>query len=131
MKYKRIDDKKDVKQQTCRLKNCTFVKTMLMILVVVYHSCVFWTKLWFTNENVIFQSDGLAIFSRWLNSFHISCFTLVSGYLFCYLKYEKDKYQKFLPFVFNKGKRLIIPYLFVALIWVIPLSLITKAIDKK
>jgi len=46
----------------------------------------------------------------------------VSGYIFQYLKYEKDKYQKFLLFIVNKAKRLLVPYAFVAIIWVIPIS---------
>lgn len=46
----------------------------------------------------------------------------MSGYIFQYLKYEKDKYQKFLLFIVNKAKRLLVPYAFVAIIWVIPIS---------
>ena len=46
----------------------------------------------------------------------------MSGYIFQYLKYEKDKYQKFLLFIVNKAKRLLVPYVFVAIIWVIPIS---------
>ena len=30
------------------LKNCYFVKTILMLLVVGYHSMVFWSGDWFT-----------------------------------------------------------------------------------
>lgn len=46
----------------------------------------------------------------------------MSGYIFQYLKYEKGKYQKFFPFIANKAKRLLVPYVFVAIIWVIPIS---------
>ena len=46
----------------------------------------------------------------------------MSGYLFCFLKYEKGKYEKWWPFIINKAKRLLVPYAFVSIIWVIPLS---------
>lgn len=105
------------------LDNCYFVKTVLMILVVFYHSILFWGGgSWLDNQPVIFKSKTLSILSVWLNTFHIYGFTLVSGYIFQYLKYEKDKYQKFLLFIVNKAKRLLVPYVFVAIIWVIPIS---------
>ena len=82
------------------LDNCYFVKTVLMILVVFYHSILFWGGgSWLNNQPAIFKSKTLSILSVWLNTFHIYGFTLVSGYIFQYLKYEKDKYQKFLLFI--------------------------------
>ena len=77
---------------------------------------------WLDNQPVIFKSKVLSILAVWFNTFHIYGFTLVSGYIFQYLKYEKDKYQKFLLFIVNKAKRLLVPYAFVAIIWVIPIS---------
>lgn len=104
------------------LDNCYFVKTVLMLLVVFYHSILFWGGTWLDNQPVIFKSKVLSILAVWFNTFHIYGFTLVSGYIFQYLKYEKDKYQKFLLFIVNKAKRLLVPYAFVAIIWVIPIS---------
>ena len=52
------------------LENCNFIKTVLMMLVVFYHSIVFWGGNWFTqNPEVI--SVPLNIVADWLNSFHI------------------------------------------------------------
>ena len=110
----------NINKQT-ELNNCNFVKGVLMVLVVFYHCIVFWHGDWFTN-NPSRSSVLLFYLSQWLNSFHIYAFTLVSGYLFYYLKYEQKKYQKFLPFVVNKAKRLLIPYVFIAVIWVIPIQ---------
>ena len=31
------------------LENCTFIKTILMITIVLYHSLVFWTGTWFID----------------------------------------------------------------------------------
>ncbi len=103
------------------LSNCDFVKVVLMLLVVVYHSILYWKGNWF-DCSPAFSAGGFYIVAEWLNSFHIYAFTLVSGYIFYYLKCEKGKYNKFLPFVINKVKRLLIPYAFVALVWVIPFA---------
>ena len=101
--------------------NCTFVKTVLMITVVLYHCIVFWTGNWFT-KNPAYESDILAAVAGWMKSFHIYGFTFVSGYLFYFLKYEKGKYSRFLPFAVNKMKRLLFPFAFVSVVWEIPFA---------
>lgn len=70
----------------------------------------------------MYASDTLKVLSEWLNSFHIYGFTFVSGYIFFALRYEFGKYQKFSEFIISKAKRLLIPYVFTAIIWVIPIS---------
>lgn len=103
------------------LSNCDFVKTILMLLVVIYHCMIYWTGEWFVGK-VELQSNFLAIVSKWLNTIHIYGFTMVSGYLFYYLKHEQGKYQRWGIFVVNKIKRLLIPYIFVSVAWVIPFA---------
>ena len=103
------------------LANCTFVKTVLMLLVVAYHSVVFWSGNWFM-ANPAEQSKILAGIASWLNSFHIYGFALVSGYLFYYLRYEEGKYGQYVPFLLQKAKRLLVPYVFAAAVWAIPFS---------
>lgn len=68
-------------QNDLGLKNCTFVKTILMILVILGHACDFWVGDWFTC-NPLIKSQTISVFATWLNSFHIFAFTLVSGYIF-------------------------------------------------
>lgn len=75
---------------------------------------------WFDAQSVAIESKLLKNVAVWLNSFHIYGFVFVSGYLFEYLKEEKNRYQQFLPFIINKSKRLLIPYVFIAFIWIIP-----------
>lgn len=92
-----------------------------MILVVLYHSCVFWNGNWFTASEV--QQPGMVFKSIpvWLNSFHIYGFTLVSGFIFSYLQTRKH-YKNVLSMAEKKFMRLIIPFIFVCLIWIIPIS---------
>lgn len=102
------------------LENCKFIKTILMLSVILGHSIAFWTGKWFTNNPQI-SSSSLALVYDWINSFHIYAFTIVSGYIFAFKKCGGG-YTQYLPFLKNKVKRLLIPYIFVALIWVIPIS---------
>ena len=93
-----------------------------MLVVVAYHCMFFWNGTWFT-KNPIVESKVLAILSLWMNSFHIYGFTLVSGYLFYFLKCERGKYSNFLPFTLNKVKRLIVPVVFISSFWAIPFTI--------
>ena len=88
---------------------------------MLYHCIVFWNGTWFTG-NPVYESDTLFLISRWFNSVHIYGFTLVSGYLFYYLKCEEGKYSKYAPFAVNKAKRLLVPYTFVSIMWSIPFA---------
>lgn len=104
------------------LVNCNFVKTILMLTVVIYHAMLFWGGGgWFTGTPV-YNSDILRELALCLNYFHVQAFTLVAAYLYCYLRYERGKYAKFVPFCKNKFQRLIIPYIFVSVFWVVPFS---------
>ena len=91
-----------------------------MFLVVFYHSILFYSGIdWFVGKP-LYVVDSLKWLSGWLNSFHIYAFTLVSGYLYFYLRYENGKYKQLKGFLINKIKRLIIPYIFICICWVIP-----------
>jgi fucose 4-O-acetylase-like acetyltransferase len=105
--------------KSIELKNCTQIKAILAILVVLYHSTVFWGGNWFA-QSPIYESKAIAFFSSWLNSFHIYTFILVSGYIFYYAMYEKNKYTHFFDLVLKKIKRLIIPYIFICITWAAP-----------
>lgn len=102
------------------LKNCTFVKTILMILVILGHSMAFWSGSWFTGNPEI-TSICMNYIYKWINSFHVFAFVLVSGYIFAF-KVSEGGYNSYIPFLKNKAKRLLIPYIFTVVIWVAPLS---------
>ena len=120
-KIKETDEDNAMAVRDLELKNCTFVKTMLMLIVVFYHSILFWSGNWFSAIPAQ-RLEILAGIASWLNSFHIYGFALVSGYLFYYLRYEKGKYGRYIPFLKQKAKRLLVPYVFAAAVWVIPIS---------
>lgn len=103
-----------------QLENCNFIKTILMLLVVLYHSCALWKSGGWFNQAPASPSAFLDVLAQWLNSFHVYGFTMVSGFIFYALKNEKGKYQDRKAFVIGKMKRLIVPYVLVSTLWAGP-----------
>lgn len=112
---------KDYTMNDIFLKNCTVVKCYLLILVMLYHSIVFWTGRWMEGTQPVIASEVLKYIAFWLNSFHIYAFTLVSGYIFAF-KMRNNAYNNFKSLLKSKAKRLLIPYMFVMFFWVAPIS---------
>ncbi|OUO73437.1 hypothetical protein B5F53_19295 [Blautia sp. An249] len=104
------------------LDNCTLIKAVLMLAVCLGHCANFWTGGWFNVVTPKYQSDTLIFISKWLNSFHIYCFVLISGYLYSYNRNECGKYNVYKTFITKKTKRLILPYVFVTISFVIPIE---------
>ena len=117
-----------IKREERKLKNTAFVKTCLMLLIIMYHSTVFWTESWWDTLPA-FRQPIIGLFARWLNSFHIYSFTLISGYLFAF-KAMRGEYSQYRVFIKNKARRLLIPYVFVTLIWIIPIELLLFEYDR-
>lgn len=103
------------------LDNCTFAKTVLMLAVVIGHCFDFWTGSWFT-ANPAMEAPALGVIADYCNSFHIFAFAMISGYIYSFIKWEKGGYNDFGKFLSNKAKRLIIPYFFAAIVWIIPIT---------
>ena len=38
-----------ISNRQTELTNCTFVKTVLMLIVLIYHCIIFWTGSWFVK----------------------------------------------------------------------------------
>ena len=105
------------------LVNCTFVKTVLMLIVVFFHSIVFWRGGWFDIIEPAESFLPYSILAQWLQSFHVYAFALVSGYLFYYVKYECRGYKNFSKFVKKKAARLLVPYYFISAVWAVPIGI--------
>lgn len=102
------------------LNSCNFIKTILMLFVVLGHATRLWaTSGWF-NQAPAQDSVVLQYITEWIGYFHIYAFVLVSGYIFAYQKFEQGKYGNFGAFVKRKSMRLLVPYIFVSVIWAAP-----------
>lgn len=91
------------------LAHLDFLRTLCVLIVVVYHCYAFLTHGYFPAMRETYMQFGN------INSIPVSIamplFTFISGYLYAYLrgigKYSKDK-----PFIKNKVKRLLLPFIF-------------------
>lgn len=101
--------------------NIRNLKTVMMISVVLFHACVFYTGNWFTIIQPTKDAGYLALLSDFLNTFQTQAFTMASGYLFFYLRCEKGKYRNTKKDIRKRFMRLIVPYIIISLFWAIPI----------
>lgn len=104
------------------MQNCNFCKTVLMIIIVLYHAGMFWTNNCKPVITPVQQAPIIGIFVNWMATFHIYAFTMISGYIYYYVRYQRGGYDNLKGFIKNKCRRLIIPYISVATLWVIPIG---------
>lgn len=104
------------------MQNCNFCKAILMLIIVLYHAGMFWTGNWFDVIQPIDKAPVISIFVKWLATFHIYAFTLISGYVYYFVRYHRGGYDDKKRFIVNKFRRLIVPYIFICVLWVLPLS---------
>ena len=115
-----MNEKKNIIDQSIELENCTYSKTILMLIIVFYHSALMYRRGGWGPYEAAQSAAVIGTLDVFLASFHLATFVLISGYLFYYVKFETRRYQKYLPFIGNKVKRLLVPYVFIATIWVAP-----------
>lgn len=94
------------------------MKAVAMLLIVLTHSCSVYTGGWFTTPAE--ESAALGLLAEWLGTVHVPLFVLVSGYIWGYLKIETTHYDNGLHVMRKKVLRLLVPYLFVSLVWAVP-----------
>ena len=108
---------------TSTLQNCNFSKAILMLMLVFYHSGLYWNGNWFvlapthTSVSVTLFCDSL----RFLLC-AVYAFILLSGYIYYYVRYEYGGYNNFRQFLKKKTMRLLVPYILVCMFWVIPIT---------
>ena len=87
------------------------IKTAMMLAVVLYHSCMFFTGTWFDKAQPVYKANYIEYFAKYLNTFHVRTFVMTAGFLFYALRKEKKKYRNNLKKdAFKRAKRLLLPY---------------------
>lgn len=113
-----------------RLSAIKNLKTMMMLVVVLYHCCLFFTGNWFHRVRPVYSAGYITFFSGWLNTFHVQTFTMASGFLFYYQRTEQGKHkQDALQDIRRRGRRLLRPYCVTAITWVIPFYIYYNGVD--
>lgn len=106
--------------RTSDLWNCNFCKTILMLVIVLYHSGMFWDDVWTVTAPQPYHL--LVNFNVWLGSFSIYGFTLVSGYIYCHIRYERGGYDTPHRFLNKKVRRILIPFALTSMFWAAPVD---------
>ena len=96
-------------------------KCLTAILVVVAHATRMYTPV--GAIPVSNQSAFLNYLTNYIYAFHMPLFMMLSGCVYGHC-IEQNKYSNILPFVRNKAKKLLIPYLFFGIIYVAPVMCI-------
>jgi len=92
-------------------------KILTLILVIIGHATVFYSP-----DGAMAparQSAAMAGVATYIYSFHMPLFVLLSGCVWGWC-IRHGKYEKALPFVANKAKRLLLPYLVFGAVLVTP-----------
>lgn len=107
-----------------KLEVIDIIKIFMMLAVVLYHCCMFFTGNWFNATSPFYEARYISVLARYLNTFHVPTFTMASGYLFYFLRTEQGKYQgDIISDGTKRAKRLLLPYLATLIAWVIPYDL--------
>lgn len=102
-------------------KKLVNLRALLILIVVLGHSIIIYSTTWNTYTSIN-EVHFLDVFKNSvINSYQMQLFFSLSGYLF-YKTILKNK--KYLDFVFDKFKRLLIPFLGVGLLYMTPIKMI-------
>lgn len=113
-----------------RLETNDNIKTAMMLAVVLYHSCMFFTGTWFDKAQPVYKANYIGYFAKYLNTFHVRTFVMAAGFLFYALKKEKKKYRNNLKKdAFKRAKRLLLPYVCTIIFWALPFYIVYSGFD--
>ena len=98
------------------------LRAIAILLVVFGHSIIIFD----TNWGIYFplhESDFFMILKHYISIIQMPFFFSISGFCFYYTVQSKRKIGEF---ILNKFKRLIIPFILVAALWMIPIRIFAK-----
>lgn len=101
------------------LKDYDFLKVIATLLVVFAHI----TRM-YTGQGVINPFNGSVILkyiTKYIYSFHMPLFVVISGAIYYHVRQQLGKYKDSNKFVLNKAKRLMIPYIIFGILYVAPI----------
>ena len=100
------------------------LKTLMMLLVVLYHCAALWSNAGWFNQAPAMTSVVLPVITEYLNDIHIYVFTFASGYLFYYTNFIKRNEFHAGTVVKKRFRKLIVPYIIITICWLLPFELI-------
>jgi len=106
------------------LNNISLLRTFAILIVVLGHSMVVYQYNWGIYTPLI-KSSFFNALKTYIDTFQMPLFIFISGYMYYYCRKECGKYKKLGKFSFDKVKRLLVPYICVAFIYVLPIRIMT------
>ena len=103
------------------LKEISFIRPILIILLVVYHAFIIYSGGWrepvgFVPNKIYWWIASIAY------SFMLEMFVFISGYVWSYSIFYRSKVQSLLSLVYSKVKRLILPSVLFSTIYLFLLT---------
>ncbi len=105
-----------------RLYNIEFINVIAIILVILGHSGCVYANIW--DDDIVYKnSEIIRYITNYIYSFHMPLFVFLSGYLYSNGKIN-NKYRSFTELISKKFRRLIVPYLFIGILFMLPIKII-------
>ena len=104
------------------LRELDYLKVMGILLVVIGHCTSIYTGGWVFTSPVNSLIYGLI--ASYVYTFHVPMLVFVSGAIYYYCRINKGKYSSLKGLIINKFKRLIVPFLFIGILYSIPIKYI-------
>lgn len=104
-----------------KLYDVVVLRSFAIVMVVAYHAygLVYWGL---SPEMTERFKDLYYDVNEYVVNFRMPLFIFISGYLFSFLERERGKYSTFVALLENKFKRLIVPYLIFASIYILTIG---------
>lgn len=102
------------------LRELDYLKTIGILLVVIGHCTSIYTGGWVFTSPV--KSPIYGLIASYVYTFHVPMLVFVSGAIYYYCRINKEKYSSIKSLIINKFKRLILPFLFVGILYSIPIK---------
>jgi len=107
------------------LNNISLLRTFAILIVVLGHSMVVYQYSWGIYTPLV-KSSFFNLLKTYIDTFQMPLFIFISGYMYYYCRKECGKYKKLGKFSLDKVKRLLVPYICIALIYVLPIRMMTE-----
>ena len=104
------------------LRELDYLKIIGVLLVVIGHCTSIYTGGWVFTSPV--NSPIYGLIASYVYTFHVPMLVFVSGSIYYYCRINKGKYNSLKSLIINKFKRLIIPFLFIGILYSIPIKYI-------
>lgn len=104
-----------------KLYDVVVLRSFAIVMVVAYHAygLMYWG---FVPKMTERFKDLYYVVNEYVVNFRMPLFVFISGYLFSFLEHERGKYPTFMALLKNKFKRLIVPYLIFASIYIMTIE---------